>query len=198
MTEATPIDRRLVLRWTRATWLGWLLGIPIIAGLALAGEAIGIGGAQVIVGAGMGAGIGLVQGRMMRGVLPKWGPWVWSCTVGLAAPFLVTDVAKVIGRDVGYALFASVAVGGLIVGGWQSVILRARFRNTHWWVVASVLGWTLAAGTSSAADFLSRSHSLRGLAGALAYLGIVASGGLVLGLVTGVCLAWMVQHEHAD
>ncbi len=29
--------------------------------------------------------------------------------------------------------------------------------------------------------------------GALAYLGIVAAGGLILGLVTGICLAWMFQ-----
>jgi hypothetical protein len=30
-SEVTPIDRKLVLRWARATWFGWLLGIPIIA-----------------------------------------------------------------------------------------------------------------------------------------------------------------------
>jgi hypothetical protein len=197
MSEGKTIDRRLVLQWVRATWLGWLLGIPIIVALALAGEALGIGGAQVIVGAGMGAGVGLMQGRMMRSILPKWGAWVWSCVVGLAAPFLVTDVAKVSGWNVAYVLFVSVAAGGLIVGGWQAIILRARFRKTLWWVVASALGWTLAAGTSAFADSLSRSHALRGLSGALAYLGVVASGGLVLGLVTGVCLAWMFRHQHA-
>jgi hypothetical protein len=190
MNHGKTIDRGLALRWIRATWFGWLLGIPIIVVLALIGEAVGIGGAQVLVGAGMGAGVGLMQGRAIRSILPKWGTWVWSCVVGLAAPFLVTDVAKVSGRDVAYRLFVSVAVGGIIVGVLQAIILRARFRKTLWWVVTSALGWTLA-------DPVSRSHALRGLWGAVVYLGIVATGGLILGLVTGVCLAWMFEHERA-
>ena len=197
MNQHKTIDRRLVLRWVRATWFGWLLGIPVIIVLALVGEAVGIGGAQVLVGAGMGTGIGLMQSRVIRSMLPKWGAWILSCVVGLAAPFLVTDIAKTAGRNVGYSLFVAVAVGGLIAGGWQAIILRARFRKTLWWVVASGFGWTLAAGTSALADPVSRLPALRGLWGAVVYLGIVAAGGLILGLVTGVCLAWMVQHEPA-
>lgn len=191
------IDRRLVFRWVRATWFGWLLGIPVIIVLALVGEAVGIGGAQVLVGAGMGTGIGLMQSRVIRSILPKSGVWICSCLIGVGAPFLVTDIAKTAGRNVGYSLFVCVAVGGLIAGGWQAIILRTRFRKTLLWVVASALGWTLAAGTSAVADPISRLHALRGLWGAVAYLGIVAAGGLMLGLVTGVCLAWMVQHEPA-
>lgn len=197
MNQRETIDRRLVLRWVRATWFGWLLGIPVIIVLALVGEAVGIGGAQVLVGAGMGTGIGLMQSRVIRSLLPKSGAWICSCVVGLAVPFLVTDIAKTAGRNVGYSLFVCVAIGGLIAGGWQALILRKRFRKTLWWVVASALGWTLAAGTSAVADPLSRFPALRGIWGAFVYLGVVAAGGLILGLVTGVCLAWMFQHEHA-
>ena len=50
------IDRKLFVSWIRNTWFGWLLGIPIIITLALIGEAVHIGGAQVLVGAGMGIG----------------------------------------------------------------------------------------------------------------------------------------------
>ena len=46
-----------------ATWAGWLLGIPFIIILALMGEAVGIGGSQFLVGAGMGTGTGLLQSR---------------------------------------------------------------------------------------------------------------------------------------
>ena len=133
-------------QWVRATWAGWILGIPLIVALALAGEAAGIGGAQVFVGAGMGMGIGFMQRRAMKGVLHQSGPWLWSCVVGLAVPFLVTDVAKAVGWNLRYSLHASVAFGGLIVGAWQALILRQRFRKTGSWVVASALGWTLAGG----------------------------------------------------
>jgi hypothetical protein len=189
--------RRLFVSWICATWLGWLLGLPLIIVMALVGEVVGIGGVQVLVGAGLGTGIGLMQGRVIRSILNKSVPWIWSCIVGLGAPFLVTDISKVAGWNLPYSLLVSIAIGGLIVGGWQALMLSSQLRKTGWWIVASVLGWALAAGTSSIADSLPRSHAIRGVWGALAYLGIVAAGGLILGLVTGICLVWLFQHESA-
>ena len=65
------IDRKLFVSWILATWVGWLLGIPIIIVLALIGEAVHIGGAQFLVGAGMGTGIGLMQALVIRRTLHK-------------------------------------------------------------------------------------------------------------------------------
>jgi hypothetical protein len=188
------IDRKLLFSWIRATWFGWLLGIPIIIVLALIGETVHVGGAQVLVGAGMGTGVGLMQARVVRRILHKTLPWIWSCIVGLGAPFLVTDISKVVGWSLPYSLPAAIALGGLIIGSWQALILRSRLRQIGWWIVASALGWTLAAGTSALADS-PRSRAIRGIWGAFAYLGIVASGGLILGIVTGLCLAWLVRYE---
>ena len=188
------IDRKLFVSWVRATWFGWLLGIPIIIAFALVGEAVHIGGAQVLVGAGMGTGIGLMQGRVIRRILHKSALWTCSGIVGLGAPFLLTDISKVVGWNLPYSLPLVIVLGGLIVGGWQALILSARFRKTGWWIVASALGWTLAAGTSAIADS-PRARGIRGIWGALAYLGIIAAGGLILGLMTGVCLAWLLRNE---
>ncbi len=70
-------------------------------------------------------------------------------------------------------------------------IVRSHLRTPMTWLAASVLGWALAGGAVWAADALSRGQALRGLTGALAYLGLVATGGLSLGLVTGVpLLTW--------
>src|SRR5262245_14229103 len=62
-------DRSPLLSWVGATCVGWLLGVPIIFVFALIGEAVGIGGTQVLVGAGMGAGIGLMQALALRRLL---------------------------------------------------------------------------------------------------------------------------------
>lgn len=188
------IYRKLFLSWIRATWLGWLLGIPIIIVFALIGEAIHIGGAQVLVGAGMGTGIGLMQGRVIRRLLQKSALWICSCIVGLGAPFLFTDISKVVGWNFPYSLPLAIVLGGLIVGSWQALILRSRLPKTGLWIVASALGWTLAAGTAAMADS-SRARAIRGIWGAVAYLGIIAAGGLVLGIVTGLCLAWLFRSE---
>ena len=190
------IDGKLLLSWIRATWFGWLLGIPIITVLALIGEAVHIGGAQVLVGVGMGTGIGLMQARVIRRILHKSTLWIWSCIVGLGTPFLSTDISKVVGWNLPYSLPAAKGLGGLIIGIWQALILRSRLRQTGWWIVASALGWALAGGTSAMADS-PRAHAIRGIWGAVVYLGIIAAGGLILGLVTGLCLAWLLRNESA-
>lgn len=190
-------ERTLFTRWVRATWAGWVLGIPLIAALALLGEAIGIGGVQVLVGIGMGTGVGWMQGRVIRSVLNRIAPWVWSCIVGLGVPFGVVDVAKALHWNLPYSLYLSVALGGLIVGTWQTALLRSHVRNAGWWIAGSILGWNLAAGMVAIADALFRSHSIRGLAGLLIYLGSIAGGGLLLGLVTGAVLVWLRQQKLA-
>lgn len=188
-------DARLLGPWVRATWQGWLLGIPLVVGLALLGEALGIGGAQVLVGLGMGLGVGGMQGRVIRRRIAASAPWFWSSVGGLALPFLVTDIAGAMGRGLPYSLPLSVAVGGLLAGTGQALVLRARVGDRAWlWVPASGLAWALSAAASGVADSWMRAHSLRGIGGALVYLGITASGGLILGLVTAWPLAWILAH----
>ncbi len=181
-------------RWLRATWLGWLLGIPLVVGLALLGESVGVGGAQVLVGAGMGAGVGLLQARALRGVLPAPSRWLWATVAGLAAPFLVTDVANALGGELPYWLYVAVAVGGTLAGAAQSLLLRPHARGKLGWIVASALGWSLAGATAALAEPLSRSSSWSGIVGALAFLGVVALGGGLLGIATAAALVRTLQN----
>ena len=190
-------ERSFFSQWVRSTSLGWVLGIPLIAGLALLGEAIGIGGVQVLVGIGMGLGVGWLQGRRISFLLNRIAPWIWSCVCGLGVPFLFTDVAKVAHWNFPYSLYLSVALGGLIVGIWQAALLRPHVQNAGWWIAGSFLGWNLAAGMVALADQLFRSHSIRGVAGLLVYLGCLTGGGLLLGLVTGAVLVWLLRQKPA-
>ena len=167
--------------------------MPLIAAFALAGEALGIGGSQVFVGLGMGTGIGLLQGRAIRPVLSRAAPWCISCMVGLAIPFLVTDVGPTLGFRIPYSLPFAVAVGGLLIGAWQALLLRSRAKTPAWWILANVVGWSLAAGMAFLADAEGRGHKVPGIAGALLYLGTVAGGGLLLGLVTGLVLPRLLR-----
>ncbi len=192
-TQPSPDRVPIAMRgWLRATSLGWLLGVPCILVLALVGEAIEIGGAQVLVGLGMGSAVGLLQGRAMRPVLGDAWPWLVASGVGLALPFLVADIAALREWELRYSLQWCVTIGGVIVGAWQALLLRARVRGTAWWLAASALGWTLAGTAARAADALTGNTSARGIAGALLFLVIVAAGGVVLGLVTGAALPRLV------
>lgn len=178
----------ILVRWVRATFLGWVLGVPVIILLALLGEMVGIGGAQVLVGAGMGAGVGLMQLPLIGAFLPRRAPWFWSSAIGLSLPFLVGDVSKALGRDLPYSLYVCVAVGGLIVGVWQAYLLRARFRALHWWVLSSLIGWSGASTAAAWADQLPKQGAISGVLGLLLYLLVLTAGGLVLGFCTGTTL----------
>jgi hypothetical protein len=182
-----------VRRWARATWLGWIAGVPLIALFALVGEGLGIGGAQALVGAGMGTGVGMLQSRALRNILdrPKW--WAWSCAIGLTLPFLVFDLLRVAGHKSSYSVQLAVASGGVAAGLWQAYLLRSRVRQAGWWIMISAFGWTLAALAAASADTITRGHAVRGVGGALLYLGIVGIGGLILGASTGVGLVRLLR-----
>ncbi len=191
-----PARAHALRRWLRATWLGWLLGVPTIAALALLGEALGVGGAQFFVGAGMGLAVGLLQARALGRLLPRRRGWILASTLGLAAPFAVTDLARLLHLDLPYSLPVNVAIGGLLVGALQASLLRPHLDRALAWAPSCALAWLAAAGTTAAADALFTARPLAGIAGALAYLGLVASGGLVLGLVGGLGLRALLRAGH--
>jgi hypothetical protein len=129
----------------------------------------------------------------MRAMTGRAAPWIVATLAGVTTPFLVADVLAGSGWQLPYFLYVVVALGGLLAGGLQARVLRPYLRSVGVWIVASVVGWSLAAGTAALADALQRGQALRGLWGALAYLGIVSSGGVLLGLTTGPVLA-RVRH----
>lgn len=174
--------------WTISTWLGWILGIPILIGLAVMLEAFGFQTIQFPVGLGMGLGVGLLQARLVRRVGVPVGDWITSCAVGLAVPFAAFDVGTRFGYYHANALYLSVALGGLIVGTWQAYLLRPHLRGAGVWIVASVLGWTAASGSAVLADVLFRARAFEGIPGALAILGAFMAGGVILGAITGLPL----------
>jgi len=184
--------------WARATWLGWLAGVPLIALFALVGEMLGIGGAQALVGAGMGTGVGILQARALRNVLDRPARWVWSCAIGLTLPFLAFDLLRVTGHKSPYSVQLAVAGGGIAAGLWQAYLLRPRARQAGWWIVISTFGWTLAALAAGSADTMTRGHAVGGIPGALLYLAIVGVGGLILGASTGVGLVRLLRSSPAS
>jgi hypothetical protein len=141
----------------------------------------------------MGTGVGILQARALRNVLDRPARWVWSCAIGLTLPFLVFDVLRITGHKSAYSVQLAVAAGGIAAGLWQACLLRPRATRAGWWILISAFGWALAALVAGSADTMTRGHAVRGIAGALLYLAIVAIGGLVLGASTGMGLVRLLR-----
>lgn len=181
-----PPTSDLVVRWTRLTFYGWCLGFALIlAFLALSGM-VGLGNSQFPVGLGMGVGVGLLQRRVVAERTGTGAGWLGASAVGLTAPFLARDVARLLGLHLplDYVLAGSIVVGGLVVGllQWRALHLDAG-RGVSW-VVASVVGWTLGGSTVVVNEKLL--PKTPGIVGALIYIGVVFIGGILLGATTGL------------
>lgn len=187
----TPLHKNpnsLFANWVRATTIGWLVGVPAVVLLAAAAEGLGESSLHSPVGGGVGLAVGFFQYRAIRNQLDRAGFWFWSSFLGFLLPFLVVDVARVAGISIRYSLYVAVICGGLITGVWQSILLRTTIASTILWIAVTVLGWAFASGAVRLADSLGRSILPRGVPGALSYLGIAASGGVALGIITGFAL----------
>ena len=172
-------------RWIRSTWIGWLIGVPLIVIFALLGEMLGIGGSQGLVGLGMGAGVGWMQRRILAPVLERSIRWLWATMIGLSIPFVGYDLLRLMNVEMAFSLYVAVAIGGGIVGLWQGLILVPHDVSLVAWTLASLAGWSAAAATAGAIPVAAGPS---GIPGALLYLGTVAVGGAIPGLVTGLVL----------
>ena len=182
------IDSIPLTAWVRTVFFGWVLGIVMVVFLALIGEAIGARGSQLAVGLGMGLGVGFAQERALRGVIGPSRRWPGVSALGLALPFLIGDASRLFGVPIPYSIYATIVVAGLSIGILQSRLLPASAVTSGRWIVANAIGWTVAAAAVAWADTFTRTLGIRGVAGALIYLGVVASGGVALGLTTGFAM----------
>jgi len=176
-----------------ATFLGWLLGFVLVIVLAIAWDVIG-GGAQFMIGIGMGAGVGLAQGRVARGWLQAPRQWVGASVIGMGGPFVLGDLLSATGVDFPYSLPIYVATGGLLAGFLQRRLLRPHSDRANGWVPASVVGWTLPVSLVVLNDL----DVIPGALGTILFLVAALFGGAVLGAVTGTILIWMLRRPADD
>jgi hypothetical protein len=174
------------VRWTRVTFYGWSLGFALIlVCLALAGM-VGLGDSQFPVGLGMGLGVGLLQRRLVADRTGSSAGWLAASALGVTAPFLVRDIARLLSLQLPYALAGSIVIGGLVAGLLQGRVLRLRPARAAAWAAASVAGWALGGATLVLNERVL--PKTPGIIGALIYVAVVLIGGILLGATTGLVL----------
>lgn len=181
METATSSGGSFTYRWIRATTLGWLLGFVLVLVLAMAWDAVG-GSAQWMVGIGMGTGVGLLQGRLLRPWLGAIQPWLTTSAAGMGMPFLVHDIGKAVGWETPYSLPFYVVVGSFLTGMLQARLLSRHRAGATSWVAICILGWSSPALLIVIGDLMGSGW------GGLLSTTAMFLGGIVVGAVTARAL----------
>jgi hypothetical protein len=177
--------------WLLCTVAGWLVGLSLVIVAAVLGDLLGPGGFRFMVGLGMGAGVGLMQERIVRYWFGPARPWLWSSVIGIGAPFMLSDLLTAIRPGLSVPLLLNVGAGGLLAGYLQARFLKKHVTGANRWIVACIAGWALAAATTLVSGLLT--GVLSGFYGALINLALILLGGVVLGAVTGLALLFMLR-----
>jgi len=191
-TDANGNGARFWVRWLKASFLGWFLGFIFMIALLPVGNLLG-GESQFMIGTGFGAGVGLVQARLLKARLESPWRW-WAASAGMGIPFVVSDLARLLGFASFYSLPICVVAGGLIVSLTQWWLLRSVSGEAGWWIPACLAGWGLPVAVLS----------LGGPGGRLpepwstlfTLLGILF-GGALLGVVSGPAMARVLRGGEA-
>jgi len=181
---SSALSRRVLV----ATPIGWALGILAGIGLIILVESAGVMAMQTPLVVGVALGISTQQYRALRPALAHSRTrWVLATCLGLAAPFVLADVARMVGRPLPYDLVRFVILGGVIASVLQWRMLRTSVQRAAGWIIASPAGYIAAASTVWLNDRVL--PKTPGIVGALQYLGVILAGGVLFGIVTAVAAA---------
>lgn len=175
-------------RWIARTFLGWCAGVVLGILFIIGVESLGVREVQFPLAMGMGLGVGRLQARVLQPLRVTARQWIGATTIGLSAPFAVADLLQQLDRPLPFSLVGYVALGGTLAGALQWRLLRPRGTPAMWWLAITPIGWLLGASTVWVSEAVPRTL---GLIGALLYLAIVMSGGLVLGAAGAIALRLM-------
>jgi len=185
ITEQAQVGRGLWLRWVLASTMVLVVGLPVgFVVAAVVGGAMG----SAVGGAVLGASVGIAQWLILRREVSRAGWWVLASTVTVG--FAVGAAGAVLDEGVGSALGGVVL--GASVGIAQWLILRREVSRAGWWVLASTVGFVVAAALSLPALKKMGGGLLGGAFEIVDFVGLVLSLALY-GAITGGVLVWLLR-----
>lgn len=191
--------------WIKANTAGWFIGIILVIGLALLGEAVmkssEQSGGQAVVGMGMGAGVGFMQWLVLRRYWESVQKWLWFSIIGFTISFVLFDL---IAANAKWKITAEVAlpfatVLGALICSWlqYTFVLQKIASKTAYWLLYNTIAWVLAELITSGVSLLKLNLSAffpKVIIVVLALL-FLSVGGPILGYITGKFIVPLVNEQ---
>lgn len=173
-------------KWLIAGFLGWLFGTILVLILSSTLDVLGVENVQFFIAIGIGLGIGTAQWVVLRTFTDINKKWIRVTALGLTLPFLIADLLNYLGILNLKSLLIPVclAIGSLIVGLYQSKLLKKYQIMKYKWIILSFYSWgliALAIYSMEFTDLISENVWI----GFVINLVLLLSGGIILGITTG-------------
>lgn len=183
-------------------WLWWAVATGIAGAIVGALEASGFQFLATVFFTGL--FIGIAQWLILRHYIPKSFWWIAVSTLGWFFGLMLTvsldvvldPIIQFLTRLGAWQVFWMNLVGEFVVlailGAAQLPILWRSIRKAYWWIPVSALGGALEGASGSAVAYVTPPGVWSGtFSTALSY----GSGWLAYGIVTGICLQWLLRHQ---
>ena len=181
-------------------WLWWTLATTIAGAIVGALEASGFQFIATIFFTGL--LIGAAQWLVLRQYIPKAFWWIVVSTLGwtfglvLVAPNETFDPLIQFLSTLGlwYVFWMNLVKQSIVLaifGAAQFPILRRFVRKAHRWILVSALGGALDGAIGSTVAYILPGLLPAPFTTALYY----GAGWLTYGIVTGICLHWLLRHQ---
>jgi len=175
-------------------WLLWVLASTVAFGVGgRLGVALSPSRDLIVIGyLAVSASLilaGVLQLLMLRGLIPDAGWWLPVSVASVAIVGVLAFGLGLINRDVGWVL--GVAVGWIVLGVLQWLVLREQVAGAGWWVLANTLGLIVAVPVVGLVTLASGAPVDGAIGGLLRWLAF----GAAYGVVTGTALVWLVRER---
>lgn len=173
-------------QWVLANSVGWFVGVLVAQ---WTNHIIGSFGPAVF-GTVFGAVVGSLQWLVLRKRLSQARWWILATVLASAILFSTSDVLSNAASDVvSNTVIQGVVISsliGLVIGSAQWLVLRKQLSQSHWWILANILG---IAATFFAIDYYLRfePYSILNLIFLFSIFGIIYGG------ITGFALVLLLR-----
>ena len=144
-----------------------------------------------VFGAVFGAVVGSLQWWVLRKRLSQARWWILATVLVSAILFSTAEVLSNAASDVvSNTVIQGVVISsliGLVIGSAQWLVLRKQLSQSHWWILANILG---IAAMFFAIVYSSRLEQMSIWDSILFFLGIL---GVIYGVITGFALVWLLR-----
>jgi hypothetical protein len=182
-------------------WLWWTLATTIAGAIVGVLEASGFELTATIFFTGL--LIGSAQWLVLRQYIPRAFCWIvvstlgWTLGLVLVSPNVTLDpliqFLNTLGAwEVFWMNLVKQPIVLAIFGAAQFPILRRFVRKAYWWILVTALGGAVQGATSSTVAYILHPELLPA---PFPTASIYGSGWLGYGIVTGICLQWLLRHQ---